>query len=268
MLRLISPFLDLLFPRACPACKGAFEFPHSTTSLCPQCLAQLERIESEPHCRMCAMPLPMHGSPCPDCRGKGPPLFYRIVRLGPYTHPLQDLILQLKYHKKWGIGEELADRLLARESVKELLHETQVIIPVPLHWKRRLMRWYNQAEVVARRLSSRCGVPMARPVRRLRNTETQTHLHSHARRVENLKDAFSLTDPSAIAGKHVTVIDDVWTTGATLQSLARVLRPARPASLSAIVLAAADPKGYERVENRDLGPMKEQEPQISTDGHG
>jgi ComF family protein len=184
--------------------------------------------------------------------GKGPANFYRVVRLGPYADPLRELILHLKYHRKWGIGEELADRLLRQERVKHLLHETErengVLMAVPLHWKRHFLRWYNQAEVVARHLGRRCKIPLVRPIKRVKHTETQTHLHSRAQREANLRDAFALADPKAIAGKDVVLVDDVWTTGATMQAVARELKKARPASISAILLAVADPKGYERVE--------------------
>jgi len=250
--RALTPLLDLVYPWACPVCKDAFEATdESPGPLCATCLKALERIENEPHCLKCTHPLPMHGSPCPAWFGKGPPNYFRVVRLGAYAPPLQDLIIQLKYHKRWGIGEELADRLLATEAAKEVLQETEVLIAVPLHWKRRLTRWYNQAEVAARRLAKKCGIQLAHPVRRKRNTETQTHLHSRAKRERNLRDAFELIDPKAIAGKHVTVVDDVWTTGSTMQALARTLKPAKPKSLSALVLAAADPRGYERVEKRE-----------------
>jgi predicted amidophosphoribosyltransferase len=77
-------------------------------------------------------------------------------------------------------------------------------------------------------------------------------LHSHARRAENLRDAFVLVDGGKIAGKHVTVVDDVWTTGATMQAMARVLKKAKPASLSAIVVATADPRGLERVKRDEV----------------
>ena len=114
------------------------------------------------------------------------------------------------------------------------------IIPVPLHPFRHFQRGYNQADVIASRLGS---TRLLRPIKRLRNTPTQTHLHSHEKRIENLRHAFSLTDPESIAGQRVLVIDDVMTSGATLQSIARALVPAKPKSLHALVLAIADPKG-------------------------
>jgi predicted amidophosphoribosyltransferase len=114
--------------------------------------------------------------------GKGAVNFERVVRLAPFTGPVRTMIHHLKYHKNWGLGEALADRLLERESAKALLQETQVIVPVPLHWRRQVPRGYNQAEVIARRLASRCRLKIVRPVKRVRHTQTQTHQHSRAKR--------------------------------------------------------------------------------------
>ncbi len=111
---------------------------------------------------------------------------------------------------------------------------------MPLHPFRQFQRGYNQAEVIARRLGSS---RLCRPLKRSRNTPSQTNLHSHQKRLENLQDAFNLTDPTSIAGRRVLVIDDVMTSGATLQSIARTLVPAKPRSLHAMVLAIADPRG-------------------------
>jgi ComF family protein len=242
---LLRSAMDFVFPWSCAVCASGFEGPGP---LCTNCAQELAKLEQEPCCRICAMTLPMHGSPCPYCMGKGPPHFERVARLAPFHGPVRALVHHLKYHRRWGIGEELAHRLLQQETVKSLLQETQLLVPVPLHWKRQVTRGYNQAEVVARRLGSACNIPVARPVRRIRNTETQTHMHSHARRTANLHHAFALTRPDVIAARHVTLIDDVWTTGATMHALAQVLKPAKPASLSAIVLATADPRGLERSE--------------------
>jgi ComF family protein len=212
--------------------------------LCGGCDAELRALEIEPCCALCAAPVGPGGA-CPRCQGKGLRPFARIVRLGRYDDPLRELIHHVKYHRRWPLAELLADRLLAREDVKGLLSETGrldgALLAVPLHRWRRIARGYNQAELIARRLGSRCGIPCLRPVVRWRWTGTQIHQHSRARRVRNLRDAFVLLDERAIRGRHLVLIDDVMTTGATLRSLARVLMPARPASLSAIVLAIADP---------------------------
>jgi ComF family protein len=211
--------------------------------LCERCDAELHKLETAPACRSCAKPLAEPGSPCGWCLGDGIPHYEWVLRLGVFSDPLKHLIHQIKYHRRWPLAETLADRLLEQEPVKGLMTDTDVVVPVPLHRLRQIGRGYNQAEIVARRLASRCKKKLVRPVVRLRNTESQTNMPSAARREENVRDAFALVNGRHVHEKHVVVVDDVTTTGATLRAVAQALRPARPASLCAIVLAVADPKG-------------------------
>jgi ComF family protein len=186
----------------------------------------------------------MEGAPCPWCEGKGLRLYQRIAVLGTYHDPLKQMIHHIKYSRRWAVAEKLADRLLDCARTRAILQETDVLLPVPLYAWRQVHRGFNQADVIAARLAKRMKpLRVVRGVVRLRPTETQTHLHGRSRRIVNLKNAFGLTDARSLVGKRVTVIDDVLTTGATIQSLARTLRPARPASLCAIALAIADPEG-------------------------
>ena len=171
------------------------------------------------------------------------PHYRRVIRLGTFEPPLKDLIHQFKYQRRWTLGEHLGERLMAQGRIEQTINSADVLAPVPLHPLRQFQRGYNQATLIARYLSRRCHKPLVKPLRRVRNTPTQTHLHSRERRFMNLKDAFRLVRPGSIRGKRVLVIDDVTTSGATLQTVARALRPACPAQLSALVLAIADPKG-------------------------
>jgi ComF family protein len=232
--------MDFCYPGACAACGAATEGP---ATLCPACDGELRKLETAAACRSCAKPLPEDGAPCPHCLGDGMAHYEWVLRLGTFTDPLKGLIHQLKYNQRWPLAEVLADRLLEQERVKALLSEAEVIVPVPLHRLRQIARGYNQAEVIARRIAARRGLPLRRPVIRLRNTDSQTNMTSAAQREENMRDAFALLSPRGVRGKHVVVVDDVMTTGATLKAFARALRPAKPASLCAIVLAVADPKG-------------------------
>ncbi len=239
---LVRDVVDLLYPTTCAACEVFVEEP--TGPLCATCSDALLKQEDEAACPACAMPLVSHGDPCPYCEGKGEPNFERIVRLGVYSDPIRHLVYHMKYHGRWALAEFFADRLIEQERAKALLTETDVLVPVPLHWFRQVLRGYNQAEVLARRIAWRVHRKpyVIKPLVRVRNTEAQIRVRSRARREENLKDAFGLVDPRAVAGKHVVIVDDITTTGATLQAAARALKPAKPASLSAIVIAIADPK--------------------------
>ena len=233
---LLSDVFEFCFAAQCAAC----EAPALGNFLCSACNAGLNELAEAASCERCAMPLPMRDAPCPHCRGKGVAHYETIVALGRFTEPLKGLIHRMKYRRQWPIAYHLADRLRRKNRAVEEIGLAERIIPVPLHPIRYFQRGYNQAELIAQRVGRD---RLSRPVRRRRNTPTQTQLHSHEKRLENLRDAFKLADPDSVAGRRVLVIDDVMTSGATLQSLARTLISARPKSLHAMVLGIADPAG-------------------------
>jgi len=200
-------------------------------------------LEQKPACPRCAKPIVQQGDPCPWCGGKGIYPFDRILRLGVFEEPLKGLIHHAKYHDRWPLAETLAARIAGPERARRLLADADAIIPIPLHYRRHFQRGYNQADVIARRLARSCRRRVAHPLMRTRNTPSQTEQHSHQAREENVRNAFALADESWVHGKNVVLIDDVMTTGATLQWAARALLQAKPNNISAIVLAVADPKG-------------------------
>jgi competence protein ComFC len=230
---------DFCYPRVCPICNQL----SSAGTWCEACDKQLSDLQFAPACDVCAMPLSQHLAPCPYCEGKGLRPFERIARLGIYTPPLRDLVLRVKYVNDWPLAERLAERLGEQDSVRAILQDADAIVPVPLHWRRHTIRGFNQAEVVSRVLSKRSGKRCVPAVARLRDTPTQTAMHKRAARLENLKNAFGVTHPKSIRDRHVVLVDDVMTTGATLQTLAREIRRHKPRAMSVIVVAIADPKG-------------------------
>lgn len=236
--RLLRDVVDFCYPELCAVCKKGCD---SGAFLCPACEAALIDLERHAACNRCGAPLATADAPCPFCQGKGVPPLRCVLRIGTFSEPLKELIHRTKYSRQWGLAEHLARRLITKKEVSELLDRADLLVPVPLHFLRQFARGFNQAEIIARQVSGGSGKPVVLAVSRVRHTPSQTQLTKQERR-NNVRKAFRLLKPDAIRGKHVVLIDDVMTTGATLQTVARTLRAAKPASISALVLAVADPK--------------------------
>jgi ComF family protein len=238
--QLVRDVVDFVYPVRCASCAADFD---GGGFLCQLCNGQLDMLASAPACRYCARPIVGENAPCPWCRGEGLHPFQTIIRLGKFDDPLKQLIHRMKYNRRWNLAGFLAERLVEEERVRELMKNTETLVPVPLHWRRQISRGYNQADELAAALARRCKLKLIHAVKRVRPTETQTSIHSRTLREENVRGAFALRKWKSLAGKRIVLIDDVMTTAATLQTVGRALKPAKPASISAIVLAVADPKG-------------------------
>lgn len=237
--------LHFALPRGCAACRSLVESNHF---LCESCRESFETQANSPACAKCASPAPENGAPCGRCGGRGLRPFATISRVGVHENVLRELVHTFKYLHRWQLADRFAEILLSRESVRTMLRDDAVLVPVPMHWRKRLSRGFNQAEVLAGSLASRTGAKVEPALRRRKAAPSQTAYHSRAARVRNVKDAFELIDADAVAGRHVVLVDDVITSGATLRSAARTLWPAKPKRFDAIVIAAANP-------TRTLVPM-------------
>lgn len=240
LLDLARDLANFIYPPLCAGCKSIRTGADS--EFCAACDVSLSALAAGCACPRCAAPIP-ENSGCPFCRGAGIFPFEKIIALGPFREPLRKMVHEMKYHHRWPLAETLADRMLRENRVRQLLDETDVLVPTPLHWVRHIGRGYNQADSISRRLALyRHDLTVAHPIVRLKNTSAQTTVNSAAGRAENVRFAFGLVDPNPIKNKRVTLVDDVLTTGSTLKSAARALNDAGPASISAIVLAVADPR--------------------------
>lgn len=238
--------LEAAYPDTCALC-GAF--CEGEGFLCVGCRSKLEELEHSPACPRCARPAAEAGSPCPWCQGQGVRPYQGVISLGVYAEPLKGLIRQLKYHGRWALAEELGQRMMQQERVREALAWAEVIVPAPLHIKRRWLRGFNQSELIARHLAAHCGARLLQPLRRVRDTASQTTQTSQKARRDNVRGAFLLRSDRGIEGRRVLVVDDVTTSSSTLREAGRQLLRAAPAGLRAIVLAVGDPRGrdFERI---------------------
>lgn len=157
----------------------------------------------------------------------------------------RELIHGFKYHGRWADAYEMG-RWYGGELARCGLYSTiDVVIPVPLHLRKRLKRGYNQSEYIARGMADSLGVQVdLRSVKRIRHNPSQA-LKEHSERWENVKDIFSVRDSSKLSGRHILLVDDVLTTGATITSCAEEILKASPDSLISIAVLAVSQKGIE-----------------------
>jgi ComF family protein len=227
--------LHILYPGWCLACEAAL--PPGHTSFCPSCrdILTVDPFPACPRCSSSVGPFADVSRGCPRCRGQTF-AFSGVVRLGPYEGLLRDVILRLKSPA----GELLAESVgrLWAEAAEARLKAigANVVVPVPLHWRRRWWRGFNQSEILASAVAARLGVPChAHALRRTRATPRQA-LQPPSRRPDNVRNAFAGRSGSGVRGKTVLLIDDVLTTGSTAGEAARALRRVGAADVTVAVL--------------------------------
>ena len=162
--------------------------------------------------------------------------FDTVYSFGSYEGALRKLIHLFKYGKVESLARPLS-RLLIR--ALSLDHKFDAIIAMPMHWRKHWERGFNQAELLARPVAKHYGLKLSMNFRRKRYTKPQAGL-SESQRRDNLKDSFHVRRPEQIAGRRVLLVDDVFTTGATLRAAAGTLKAAGAAHVSALTLARVD----------------------------
>jgi ComF family protein len=233
----VSParfLLNLFFPRTCPLCRG--DVPaEAMGSLCPPCRDSFPRWTGLA-CRVCGIPLPDGGARCGACRRRR--RAFRFCRsAGLYEGTLRQALLLFKFGGRDDLASVLALDLFRCWRGRPELRDVDAVVPVPLHPWREFQRGYNPAELLARGFCRWSGVPLlGRGLVRVRSTRAQARLRREAR-FTNVHDAFTVRERKGISGKRVLVVDDVCTTGATLESCARALKAAGVRSVSALTLA-------------------------------
>lgn len=197
--------------------------------LCHACAADLPRLP-DARCPQCALPS-LGGNVCGACL-RHPPAFERTVAVYAYAFPLDALVRHCKYDGALGVTDWFANRLFETLDVDVL---PELILPMPLHEARLAQRGFNQAVEIARRLAPRLGIPWSpEACRRIRDTPPQAGLDLKARR-RNLRDAFRCN--LDLTGKHVALVDDVMTSGTSLDELGKVIRASGAVAVSAWVVA-------------------------------
>jgi ComF family protein len=241
--------VDLLFPPFCAVCRARLG-EGRRDPLCGECWARLPRI-APPWCELCGLPFgafPGFDAPLPGGReamGPGhlcgacrrhPPRFY-LRAAARYGDTMREAIHAFKFAGRRSLAAPLGDLLAAvgRESLP--VADPPLLVPVPLHRRRERERGFNQARLLAERVARHWSVPVRGDVLvRVTATLSQVDLPPEARRT-NVRGAFAVRRPELAAGRHVVLVDDIFTTGATAAECTRCLREAGAGAVGVLALA-------------------------------
>lgn len=222
---MIDALLNLLFPQSCVLCNARI-LTYRWAAACPECWSKLEPIP-RPFCPQCGIPAPVIEGLCGSCR-RGDHAFDFARSLFLFTDAMRGILHHFKYSGRVSLARPLGRHL--RDHMIEEGFTGKLALPVPLHRKRERERGFNQAELLARQL----GLAVDRDLlQRRKNTPSQTGL-SRSQRALNLSAAFEVcgTPPDC-----VIVVDDVYTTGATLHEIAKTLKRAGTSRVEVLTVA-------------------------------
>jgi competence protein ComFC len=204
--------MDWLYPPECSSCG------QSGSTFCTECQSKL-RLLSTNTCKTCGLPLTGNFGICNDCRGK-PQLFTEMRSWVVYEDPIREAIHDLKYRQNISLGFTFAVPLIGL--IQTSGWPIDLILPVPIsrsHYKRR---GYNQSALISRPIARSLGIAhSSHAIRRVKETEDQTTLTAKERML-NMEDAL-LGIPAKLKGRNVLIVDDVVTTGATMQNCAKAI---------------------------------------------
>jgi ComF family protein len=244
LFRRIGPFWQagthLLWPGKCLICRECIH--PADEGLCPSCWQDLAQAVGADYCRRCGRDVSPYGiinGRCGFCQ-EMEFAYDGIVRVGSYETSLRSMILALKFREQTEWIDRLSEMLRQTLITSSFFPGIELLVPVPLHWLRRLKRGFNQSCLLAEKLHT-LGIPIAADLVRIRNTEQQWDL-TPAQRRRNVRGAFAVRKGHPFAGKTLALVDDITTSGATLEECAKTLKQAGASNVYAVVLATARPE--------------------------
>lgn len=232
MTQLLHAILDFLSPDICPLCGRQLAIP--AQRLCQQCLDDLPQLPPK-RCPSCGGPADTLLAQCRHCLARPAYPWQLAVSAFPFQGLARTAIHRLKYRGKTQLAPALALRMAEAWRQYGQAFIPDAIVPIPLHWWRRLRRGYNQSEEIARSLARNLGLP-CRPqlLRRVHATRSQATLTAK-QRLRNLNRAFQAAP--AAQGLNILLIDDVFTTGTTLNSAAQALLKQKARGIAVLTIA-------------------------------
>lgn len=232
-------FAELFFPPICPLCRN--ELLREDEELCEGCLSGMELIK-KPYCLICGMQMESKEAIshiCIWCE-KEKPYFSKARAYAIFDFKMVETIHRFKFAGWLSLAKFLAKGMINiyKEELKDDNYE--VVIPVPLHWRRLLTRGFNQSAVLASAMARELNLRLELySLKRVKNTKPQYGLTRRERK-ENVKNAFKVINNAKVKGKRILLVDDVYTTGATVGECSKVLKKAGADMIGVLTLARAN----------------------------
>lgn len=219
-------------PSVCPLCLR--DVCEAGDSLCPSCRAKLVPLPT-PRCPRCGGVIDGVVAMCEECLSLPERPWGHAICLYPYRGPVREAIHQLKYSNQPYCARFLGAGLAStwRDHAPDM---PDAVVPIPLHWLKQFRRGYNQAELLGRSMARSLGIPVRCVLVRTKRTRQQARLSLELRR-QNVQNCFKLKRRAKLAGAHIVVVDDVFTTGATLDAAVRTLLSGGAARVSVAAVA-------------------------------
>jgi ComF family protein len=237
MANILQDILNFVFPITCIIC-GKYLPADDKRRICDSCWSEVKFIDLR--CQKCGKPLPYGGAHCYRCLKSNLKYSFEFIRsVCLYKGVIKESIHLFKYSGKEYLGNLFSDLLTKhiRSQPDFPIRQIDKIIPVPLHWRRKFQRGYNQAEILARRLAGVFNKELVlNVVYRKKSTKPQFNL-SKEKRFENIRGAFKIKESTLIRNKTILIIDDVCTTGSTLEECSNILKKAGAAKIFGLTVA-------------------------------
>lgn len=225
--------LDVLFPPVCLNCR---KYPENGELLCDACHS-LIKVNNTAFCAVCRGRLPENKNHCHR------PLFL-LAAATDYDNPvIRDLIHHFKYKNFRSVAGVLGKIL--NECLKNLLGngglkiKNFIVVPIPLHPRRERGRGFNQSKLLAETIAGNFNLELCEPLERIKNNKPQIEMEDNEARQKNINGCFKLTDGAEIKGKNILLVDDVFTSGATMNEAAKILKEKGVEKIIALVAAKA-----------------------------
>ena len=236
---MLGDIINLFYPALCQACGG--KMPKWDRHLCENCLKKIE-MRQPPFCIKCGKRLSVESSTitiCKDCKISAP-YFDRAGSACYYDGILKELVYNFKYKKITSLGEEFAKIIINFMKINNLGNLAEIIAPIPMHPKRLFKREVNHADILAKNIAKKLNIHYSgKLLKKIKETAVQTGL-GRQKRIKNILGSFSIQNSSIAENKNILLVDDLFTTGSTVNECAKLLRKAGARYIEVIALARGD----------------------------